>query len=90
MNKIESLIRSNEVFMDFVNGTRSCMEFRIQGVPIYIFKESIGSSFYYKLPYYENFDYKKVIDFMKQAIPVLSKLIEKEKEDRLYGSACIR
>ena len=90
MNKIESLIRSNEVFMDFVKGTRSYMEFCIHGVPISIFKEDIGGSFYYKLPYCEYFDYKEVIDFMKQAIPVLSKLIEKEREDRLYGSACIR
>ncbi len=90
MNDLEYYIRSNPDFVDFVKGKTGHMDFLINKVPVCIYREDIGVSFYYRLPYNASFDYGGVVDFMKQAIPVISRIVEDERIKNLYGPDCIK
>lgn len=88
MNKIEveNIIRQSSSFEDFVNNQSGKMEFQINNVPIYIWKENVGAKMYYQLPYNADYDYYAVSDFMRFAIPFLSDLVEKRRQENLSKS----
>lgn len=88
MNKqdIESIIKNNEFVQDFLDGKEHPLICRVEGVPIAIYKEGIGASYFYKLPWDERIDYSKVTDFMKYAIPIISELVEKRRDEKLTKS----
>jgi len=87
MNKkdVENIIRSNKEIENFIEGRSGVFNCNVDGVPISIFKENIGTSYYYncRLSWNEKFDYKKVSQFMKYAIPIISKMLEEERFNRL-------
>jgi hypothetical protein len=58
--------------------------------PIYIFKEDVGIGMYYKLPYISNFNYENVVTFVDFAIPILTEMLKKERDNKLMGSDCIK
>lgn len=89
MSKVEDMIKKNKSFHDFVKGEKGCMEFNPYGVQISIFKEETGCGYYYKLPYNESCSYENVVTFMKKAIPIISKMIEEERNRKLYSDGCI-
>lgn len=80
---IRRLINRNDSLKDFINGTYGYINYCVSGVPVCIFKEDVGVSLYYKLPYNPNFDYEKVVEFMKYAIPILSEMLEEERAKNL-------
>lgn len=84
-SEIKTMIENNESFQEFINGEKASMSFNISGVPVFIFKEDIGTSYYYKLPWYKGAKYVSVTNFMKQAIPLLSKMLEKKRSDKLIA-----
>lgn len=82
---IEELILGDEQISHFVQSELGHIEFNVCGVPIVIFKEEQGGSFYYRLPYDERYDYNKVSEFMQVAIPIISDLINKENKKKQQG-----
>lgn len=82
--QIIQLVRSHIKIVDFVKNNSSSIEFNIDGVPIIIFKEEVGTSFYYKIPFKQEYMYDNIVDFMRIAIPELSKLVENERDKKLY------
>lgn len=89
IKEIESMILKSDQLGAFVQGDLGYIKYTVGDIPVIIFKEDIGGSFYYKLPYNKAYDYNKVLEFMKTAIPFISKLIEEERKKKLYGEACI-
>ncbi len=89
MSKIEEFIRENKVFEAFVNGSTGRFDFNLYGVPISIFKEEKGADYYYRLPIDKSFSYENVEAFMKEATPIISKMIEEERNRKLYSDGCI-
>lgn len=81
--EIKELIRASSMFTSFVNGQNSSIELSVYNVPIVIYKEMSGVSFFYQVPYDKKYDYDSIAGFMKIAIPVLSKMIEEERTNRL-------
>ena len=80
---IKRLIESSETINDFISGGSSCLPIIVHRIPIFIYKEGIGGSYYYRLPYCEQYDYYKVAEFMRFAIPIISKMIEERREEKL-------
>ncbi|MBQ0141439.1 MAG: hypothetical protein KBT06_01350 [Prevotellaceae bacterium] len=76
---IIKLIDNDSMFKDFVSNQDASLEFVINNIPIVIYKEASGTSFYYKVPYDKNYDYDGIVDFMRTAIPELRKKIEEER-----------
>ncbi len=83
--EVEKLIKENSHFQDFLTNHHGAMMFEIENVSIVIFKENIGTSFYYRLPYQQDADYTKVCDFMRFAIPILSKSLEQKRTQDLIA-----
>ena len=83
------MILNDKQFEIFVQSDAGHIEYTVGGIPVIIFKENSGGSFYYKLPYNKAYDYNKLSEFMKTAIPFISKLIEEERKKKLYGEACV-
>ncbi|MBR5983640.1 MAG: hypothetical protein IK025_07985 [Bacteroidales bacterium] len=85
MNKqeIENIIKSSNEIKDFIEGRNSVFNCNVEGIPISIYKENIGTSYYYRLPWNAKFDYNKVSKFMRYAIPIISKMLENERDMRL-------
>lgn len=82
-SKIKELIVNNSMFQYFVSNQSASIEFVIKNVPVVIYKEESGTSFYYKVPYDKNYDYACIVEFMKIAIPVLNKMIDEERTNHL-------
>ena len=88
MNKLEvkRLVESNKMLNEFVNSANGQLDVPVNGVPIRIFKESVGVSYYYRFPYDEKYNYSDVADFMHWAVPVISELVEKRRMEKLMKS----
>lgn len=83
--EIKTMIENNEGFQGFLNGDKASMSFNIDGVVVFIFKEDVGTSYYYKFPWYEGAKYNSASSFMRQAIPILSKMLEDRRLDNLLA-----
>ena len=81
--KVRQFIKHNAYLKQFIEGDVGCIEFKVSGVPIIIYKKNVGVEPYYKLPYNPKFNYAEVVDFMKYAIPILSQMLEKERGKQL-------
>lgn len=81
--EVENLINNSKQIQDFLAGTVHTLTCSVAGTHICIFKEDVGVSYYYKLPWNKNIDYTIVSDFMKFAIPIISKMIEEERNKNL-------
>lgn len=82
-DEIKELITKDGRLQSFIQDDYGKIEMSVGGIPMVIFKESTGASYYYQLPYDEKYDYDRVTRFMRIAIPVLSDLIIKEREKYL-------
>lgn len=84
MNKLEvkKQIESSDLFNDFISNSNGKLDVTVMGVPIRIYKEEVGASYYYLFPYDEKYNYSDVADFMQLAIPVISELIEKRRKEK--------
>ena len=87
---VKKMIEKNPVFNEFLDGNKACMSFAICGVQVLIFKEDLGTSYYYKLPWQTGLDYPCVKTFMRYAIPVLSELLEERRLNKLIAPNNIR
>ena len=89
MSKIEDIIRKDKNLEAFVKGSMGRFDFNLNSVQISIFKEEERVRYYYRLPFDESCSYKDVEAFMKEATPVISKMIEEERNRKLYSDECI-
>ena len=76
--------------MDFIKGNEGHVEFTIGDVPVIVFKGGTGVELYYRLPYNSSYDYSSVVDFLKYAIPEISKEVEKYRDMNLMSEDCIK
>ena len=88
--EIIELIHANEWLMDFIKGNEGHVEFTIGDVPVIVFKGGTGVELYYRLPYNSSYDYSSVVDFLKYAIPEISKEVEKYRDMNLMSEDCIK
>ena len=58
----------------------------INGVSFIILLEDIGCKFYFECPHSEDFNYTAFYEFASAAKPVLDKIIEKGRQERLMDS----
>lgn len=88
MNKTElqQLIESSVGFDDFIDGKQSQLKVIACGVPIYIYREDNYSDYYYQLPYNAEYDYSAAIEFLKNAIPIISRILNEKNTQRLTKS----
>lgn len=89
-NEVNKIIKANNRLNDFINGTQGYIELHVCNLPIWVFKEDEDVKMYYKLPYIPNFNYEDVVTFMKYAIPILTEMLKKERENKLMGPDCIK
>lgn len=91
MNKeeVKRMIESSENLSDFLENNCGCVDINVYGTSVKIFKAEIGVEYYYRCPYSSRADYAAIGEFMRYAIPILSALVEKEREKRLWGPDCI-
>lgn len=82
-DEIKEYITKDGRLQSFIQDDSGKIEMSVGGIPVGIFKESTGASYYYLLPYDEKCDYDSVASFMKIAIPLLSDLVIKEREKSL-------
>lgn len=83
--EIVKIVNSNPQQNDFIVNHNAAMSFSIANIPIYIFKEDSGCSYYYRIPYKEGANYEYVIDFMKYAIPYISRKLEEWRSNNLLA-----
>ena len=76
---VRELIVNSRMFQDFVHGNKGYMNVTLWNIPVAICKESIGGSYYYRVPYNASLKYEELAEFMEVAIPVLSELIEEQR-----------
>lgn len=83
-NEIEQMIVSSPSYENFIIGSRSHLDIIVGGVRTYVFK-NIDSTvdLYYQLPYSPNMNYDDVRDYMKYAIPFLSKCLKEHDIENL-------
>jgi len=80
--EVKKMIEQNDSFREFIEGKSAFMTFYPYSVQVLIFKEDIGTGYYYKVPWHKGVEYNGVRTFMKYAIPILSEMLEaKRKED---------
>lgn len=87
---VKKMIEQDSAFSEFVEGNKAYMSFSICGVQVLIFKEDVGTSYYYKLPWQNGLDYPCVKTFMKYAIPVLSEILEERRLNKLIAPGNVR
>ena len=83
--EIVKIVESKPQLEEFIVNHNAALSFCIAGIPIYIFKEDMGCSYYYRIPYKEGANYADLIDFMKHAIPYLSKKLEEKRSEDLLA-----
>lgn len=90
MNSLELSIRcqieSNEGFNDFIDGKRSQFEVNVCGVPVYIYWNGDCGELYYQQPCIAGYNYNDVLEYMKYAIPIISKMLAERKSQKLPRS----
>ncbi len=74
----------------FMSGTRGSLDITVSGVPVAIYAEEIGVKYYFKIPYDQKYDYNVAAEFMRYAIPALSRELEDRRNKRLMGPDCIK
>jgi len=87
---VKKMIEQNPAFSEFLDGNKACMDFSIGEVKVLIFKEDVGTNYYYKLPWHEGLNYAGVKTFMRYAIPILSELLEEKRLNKLIAPNNVR
>ena len=86
-NEVIDFLMSLNDYGAFVSGKKGKLCFTIYEVEVVIFREEIGANYYYRQPCDEKKPYCKVCEFMKIAIPYLSKKIENHRDED-FVSGC--
>ena len=84
-DEIVKIVNNNPQLNDFIINHNGALSFCIADVPVYIFKEDIGCSYFYRIPYRASANYADLIDFMRYAIPYLSKKLEERRDENLLA-----
>ena len=77
---ISKMIRNNQNVQSFISEPNGSMHINFHGQPIVIFKEGIGASYFFKLPYSKDVDYRGIKSFMKVCVDCIGELIEEKQE----------
>lgn len=88
--EVEKIIKENPCFQQFIEDPHASMCVDVVNIPILIYKEGVGVSFYYRFPQDSNADYSDAYDFMRYAYPIISRALEKKREENLYAPGNIR
>ena len=80
-----TIVNNNPQLEEFIVNHNAALSFCVAEIPIYIFKEDTGCSYYYRIPYKEGANYADLVDFMKYAIPYLSKKLEERRNENLLA-----
>lgn len=90
MNSLELDVRrqieSSEGFNDFIDGKYSQFEVIVCGVPVYIYRNVDCGELYYQQPCNAGYNYNDVSEYMKYAIPIISKMLAERESQRLPRS----
>ncbi len=88
MNKSElkQLIESSVGFDDFIDGKQSQLKVIVCGVPVYINRGDNNSDYCYQLPYKAEYNYSVAFEFLKNAIPIISRILNEKNTQRLTKS----
>lgn len=78
---ISNMIRNNQDVQSFISEPNGSMHIVFHGQPIVIFKEGDSASYYFKLPYSKEADYRGIKSFMKVCVDCIGVLME-EKRDK--------
>ena len=89
-NEVKKIIEGANNFNEFINGSIGYIDINVYNLPIRIYRKNVGAEMYYMLPYNKDFNYRGVVIFMKYAIPILTEMIEKERQKNLMGSDCVK
>ena len=76
---ISKMIRNNQDVQSFISEPNGLMHIEFHGQPIVFFKEGVGASYYFKLPYSRDVDYRGIKSFMKVCVDCIGELIEEKR-----------
>ena len=77
--EIKRQIESNKNLNDFLDGKISRLIVVVEGVPVIIGRGDEYADFQYQLPFSAEYDYKKVVNFLQYASPILSKMLSERE-----------
>lgn len=80
---IRELIKNNKSLKSFISGDTGIMPIDDFGLPIVIFKEDVGASYYFRLPLDQNVDYSGVETIIKECVKYISELLEEKRDSEI-------
>ncbi len=84
--EIKRKIESSEGFNDFIDGKYPQFEVIVCGVPVYIYRKGNCADYHYQQPCNAGYNYNDVSEYMKYAIPIISKMLAERESQRLPRS----
>ncbi len=84
--EIKRQIESSEGFNDFIDGKYPQFEVIVCGVPVYIYRKGNCAGYHYQQPCNAGYNYNDVSEYMKYAIPIISKMLAERESQRLPRS----
>ena len=80
---VREMIRNNKDVQSFISEPTGSMQIKFRGQPIVVFKEGVGASYYFKLPYSKEVDYRGIKSFMKDCVECIGELIVEKRESNI-------
>lgn len=76
---VKRIVEGHNELRNFIEGPDSSISFNLAGVPIIIYKEYIGTRYYYRQRWFPNANYVTNMAIMNYLIPILSDMLEKKR-----------
>lgn len=80
---IREAIKRNKLLDSFISGDIGMLPFDDFGLPIVIFKEDVGASYFFRLGLDQSVDYSGVEIIIKECVKYIGELLEEKRDSEI-------